>query len=248
MRPPHRLVTLLLGSSLVVGGTLGALGPLDASGARAGNEDARSRQRRQLVDHLTERGIRDPAVLDALREVPRHRFVPKEMRPRAYEDTALPIGEGQTISQPFVVATMTEALELRPAHRVFELGTGSGYQAAVASRIVDEVYTVEIVPALAARADALLDSLGYDNVHVRAGDGWRGWPEAAPFDRILVTAAAPEMPMDLLAQLAPGGRMILPLGPAGGTQRLILVEKREDGSTHTEDLFPVRFVPVTGDH
>jgi protein-L-isoaspartate(D-aspartate) O-methyltransferase len=142
---------------------------------------------------------------------------------------------------------MTETLDLRPHHRVYELGTGSGYQAAVLAEIVDEVYTVEIVSELARRARTTLEELDYENVHVRAGDGWAGWPEAAPFDRIIVTAAAPELPQILLDQLVAGGKMILPLGPDGGAQELILVEKTEDGRVKTRELLPVRFVPVTRD-
>jgi protein-L-isoaspartate(D-aspartate) O-methyltransferase len=206
-------------------------------------------QRSRMVEEQVEmRGITDERVLEALRQVPRHEFVPRELQHLAYGDHALPIGFDQTISQPYIVAFMTERLELQPEHRLFELGTGSGYQAAVASRLVEDVYTVEIVPELAAHADSTLKRLGYDNVHVRAGDGWSGWPEAAPFDRIIVTAAAETLPGTLLQQLKPGGRMILPLGPQATVQHLVLVTKHNDGELSQEMLLPVRFVPVTGEH
>ena len=168
------------------------------------------------------------------------------MQRDAYADGPLPIGEGQTISQPFVVAAMTDALHLQPEERVYELGTGSGYQAAVASRLCAHVYTIEIQPALAERAASTLAALGYANVSVRAGDGFRGWPEAAPFDAMLITAAVAELPRELLAQLKPGGRAVVPVGPLFGVQDLLLIEKSRDGHTVTRKLFPVRFVPSTG--
>ena len=200
-----------------------------------------------VTRQIAGRGIRDPHVLNAMRHLPRETFVADGFEEFACEDRPLPIGHDQTISQPYIVAFMTEALDLGPHHRVYELGTGSGYQAAVLAEIVEEVYTVEIVSELARRARTTLQELGYDDVHVRAGDGWAGWPEAAPFDRIIVTAAAPELPQTLLDQLVAGGKMILPLGPDGGAQELILVEKTEDGRVKTRELLPVRFVPVTRD-
>lgn len=210
-------------------------------------ESYRERRMQMVTAQIAARGVEDPTVLRAMRSVHRHRFVPEPLRDQAYTDRPLPIGREQTISQPYIVAFMTEALDLRPHHRVYELGTGSGYQAAVLAEIVDEVYTVEIVSELARRARTTLEELGYENVHVRAGDGWAGWSEAAPFDRVIVTAAAPELPQTLLDQLVAGGKMILPLGPDGGAQELILVEKTEDGRVKTRELLPVRFVPVTRD-
>lgn len=215
----------------------------------AGGDHSFRLQRLQMVEQqLVRRDITEEKVLQAMRTVHRHHFVPEEQRAYSYQDTPLPIGYDQTISQPYIVAFMTQALDVEPDHRVFELGTGSGYQAAVLAELVDEVYTVEIVPQLARRAEAILDSLDYDNVHVRAGDGWMGWPEAAPFDRMLLTAAAPEIPDQLIEQLRPGGRIVLPLGEAGAVQDLVLLQKREDGELIRRELLSVRFVPVTGDH
>ena len=199
-----------------------------------------------VSSHIAARGVADTHVLAAMRDVPRHRFVPEDERAAAYEDRPLPIGLSQTISQPYVVALMTEALRLKPTDRVFELGTGSGYQAAIASRVCAHVYTVEIHPELAEQARRVLRELHYDNVSVRTGDGFRGWPEAAPFEAMLITAAVPTLPRGLLAQLAPGGRAILPLGEAGALQDLVLVEKNADGSLVIKPLVTVRFVPATG--
>ncbi len=214
-----------------------------------GNQASWKAQRLAMVDkQIIRRGIDDPRVIEAMREVPRHRFLPPEYRALAYADAPQPIGYGQTISQPYIVAYMTQELDLKPQHKLFELGTGSGYQAAVASRLVEEVYTVEIHKPLAERARKTLKELGYDNVHVRAGDGWAGWPEAAPFDRIIITAAAPELPQTLLEQLRVGGKLLMPLGEAGGYQELVLVEKTQEGKYTTHKLLPVRFVPVTGEH
>jgi protein-L-isoaspartate(D-aspartate) O-methyltransferase len=179
-----------------------------------------------------------------MRKVPRHVLVPESMREHAYEDRALPIGFGQTISQPYVVAAMTQALGLSGGERVLEVGTGSGYQAAVLGEIAGEVWSIELEEALALRARADLARQGYANVHVRAGDGYRGWPEHAPFDAIIVTAAPDHVPPALLEQLAPGGRMVLPVG--GLWQELRLLRKGEDGITE-ETLMPVRFVPMRGE-
>lgn len=192
-------------------------------------------------------GIRDEAVLRAVAEVPRELFVPPRLRRDAQRDEALPIGYGQTISQPFVVAYMTERLRLAGTERVLEVGTGSGYQTAILARLAAEVFSIEIVPELAARAhEVLLVTLGLTNVRLRTGDGAAGWPEAAPFDRVLVTAAAPEVPPALAAQLAPGGRMVIPVGGAPELQMLRVVVKGSDGVDLSTDLIPVRFVPLTG--
>ncbi len=189
----------------------------------------------------------DPRVREAMASVPRHTLVPAAVRPLAYRNRPLPIGHGQTISQPYIVAIMTALLDLEPGDRVFELGTGSGYQAAVLAALDAEVYTMEIIPPLGEQAAEQLAALGYDRVRVRVGDGYFGWPEQAPFDAIMVTAAGDHIPPPLLAQLKPGGRMIIPVGSPFLTQQLVLVEKREDGSLRTRDVLPVRFVPLTGD-
>ena len=212
----------------------------------AGAADRQAERDAMVDSQIAGRDVRDARVLDAMRSVPRHRFVPESVAARAYEDSPLPIGEHQTISQPYIVAKMTELLRLKPTDRVFELGTGSGYQAAVASRLCAHVWSVEIHPKLADRARAVLHELGYDNVSVRAGDGFRGWPAAAPFDAMLVTAAVPQLPEELLRQLRPGGRAVMPVGEAGGVQDLVLVEKHADGRTVTRSVFPVVFVPATG--
>jgi protein-L-isoaspartate(D-aspartate) O-methyltransferase len=190
----------------------------------------------------------DPAVLSAVRAVPRHVFVPPALRHQAYRDHPLPIGGGQTISQPYIVAIMSHLLNVAPGDHVFELGTGSGYQAAVLAEMGVELYTIEIVPELAERAASTLAELGYDNVHVRAGDGYLGWPEAAPFAGIIATAAADHVPQPLLDQLAPGGRLIMPVGGDGRVQQLMVIEKQPDGEILSRTVLPVRFVPVTGDH
>jgi protein-L-isoaspartate(D-aspartate) O-methyltransferase len=185
------------------------------------------------------------SVLEAMRRAPRHAFVPADMRERAYDDRPLPIGYGQTISQPYIVAVMTDLLRLAPRDRALEIGTGSGYQAAVLAELGHQVYTIEIVPALAEQAAKRLSDLGYHAVHVREGDGYFGWPEAAPFDAIVVTAAVPQIPPPLLRQLKPGGRMIIPIGAAFLVQQLMLIEKLADGTIRTEALLPVAFVPLT---
>ncbi|MFA5137853.1 MAG: protein-L-isoaspartate(D-aspartate) O-methyltransferase [Elusimicrobiota bacterium] len=195
--------------------------------------------------------VRDTRVLDAMRKVPRHEFVPPDQAPFAYDDRPLPIGEGQTISQPFIVGAMTEALELKPSDRVLEIGTGSGYQAAVLAEIVSEVYTMEIVEPLSLGAEKALARLGYRNVHVRAGDGFRGWPEHAPFDAIIVTCAPEKVPAPLVDQLKVGGRMVIPLGAdvdgrPWAAQDLVIVRKTEKG-VETSKSMDVRFVPMTGE-
>lgn len=189
------------------------------------------------------RDISDPRVVEALRAVPRHTLVPEDVRGLAYADRPLPIGHGQTISQPFIVALMTEKLAPQPGDRVLEVGTGSGYQAAVLAELVDQVYTIEIVEPLADRAKADLALLGYENIHVRAGDGYQGWPEEAPFDAVIVTCAPDAVPQPLVDQLRDGGRMIIPVGTH--TQELVLLEKKGD-EVKIQSVLPVRFVPMTG--
>jgi protein-L-isoaspartate(D-aspartate) O-methyltransferase len=197
---------------------------------------------RMVREQLETRDITDKRVLEAMRKVPRHRFVPSDVLRHAYADNPLPIGLGQTISQPYIVAFMTEALELKKNDVVLEIGTGSGYQAAVLSGLVKHVYTIEILCELADRARETLRALSYENVTVRCGDGYGGWPERSPFDAVIVTAAPPEIPQKLVEQLKPGGRMVLPVGRY--FQSLQLIVKREDGSASTRDILPVRFVPM----
>ena len=192
------------------------------------------------------RGVEDPATLAAMRSVPRHEFVPPALVEEAYSDRPLPIGEGQTISQPYIVAFMTEQLALGSGDKVLEVGTGSGYQAAVLAALGVEVFTIEIVESLARSAEARLARLGYD-VTVRHGDGYLGWPEEAPFDAVIVTAAPDNIPQPLIDQLRPLGRMIVPVGPANGAQQLVLLRKEEDGSIRAEAVLPVRFVPFVRD-
>jgi protein-L-isoaspartate(D-aspartate) O-methyltransferase len=198
-----------------------------------------------MVDEdIRARGVTDARVLQAMRTVPREKFVPGEMASRAYEDRALPIGQGQTISQPYIVAHMTETLGVLASHRVLEIGTGSGYQAAILGELAREVYTIEIVQELAERATDTLRALGYANVHVRAGDGYAGWPEEAPFDRIMVTAAPEQIPQPLIDQLAVGGRLVVPVGAQGDAQWITIVEKTERGIVQRRTI-PVAFVPFT---
>lgn len=207
----------------------------------------RAGERLQMVRaQLEERGIDDPRVLQAMTDVPRHHFVPPAFASAAYQDTPLPIGAGQTISQPYVVALMTEAAHVQPGERVLDIGTGSGYQAAVLAEIAEDVYTIEIVPELARDARAALDRVGYRHVHSRVGDGYRGWPEQAPFDAILVAAAPDHVPPALLEQLAPGGRLVLPVENSEGDQILELHEKHPDGTLTRRALTLVRFVPMKG--
>lgn len=202
-------------------------------------------QAETIVDSVGRSGL-DPRVLEALRQVPRHAFVPSELQFLAYANRPLPIGGEQTISQPLIVAVMTHLLDIQPGDRIFELGTGSGYQAAVLAAMGADVYTVEIIPELARRASDTLKGLGYDRVRVRTGDGYQGWLEEAPFDGVIVTAAGERIPAPLIEQLSPGGRMVMPLGPEGGVQQLILLTKGADGGIERQDILPVRFVPITG--
>lgn len=197
---------------------------------------------------IAARGIQANAVLDAMRKVPRHRFVPDALRTLAYNDTPLPIGFQQTISQPYIVAAMTELLDVGAGDTVLEVGTGSGYQAAVLAEIVAHVYTIEIVEPLATQSAARLAALGYSNVTVRAGDGYAGWPEHAPFDGIIVTAGADHVPQPLLDQLRVGARMVIPVGDTLHEQQLQVLTKRDDATVIQEAIMPVRFVPLTGEH
>ena len=206
-------------------------------------QDTYQAERESMVRNQIEaRGISDPAVLRAMRTTPRHEFVPVELRGSAYQDTPLPIGYGQTISQPYIVAFMTDKLDLNATHKVLEIGTGSGYQAAVLSPLARHIYTIEIVAKLAASAKKILAK--YDNITVRHSDGYKGWPEEAPFDRIILTAAPPEIPQALLEQLKQGGKLLAPVGGSVLTQELVLVTKEEDGKFLEQSLLPVRFVPM----
>ena len=198
---------------------------------------------KMVREQIEDRGVRDLAVLRALRSVARHEFLPESLHMLAYTDQPLPIGHGATISQPYIVALMTELLRLDRNSKVLEIGTGSGYQAAVLSKLADAVFTIEIVPELAKSARTTLEHLGYTNVTVRQGDGFEGWPEHAPFDRIILTAAPREVPPKLLDQLARGGRLVAPVGDSG-MQELIVVEKSRDGKLKTQSVLPVAFVPM----
>ena len=229
---------------------LGIILPCDAPAAEPYAE-----RRHRLVDEIAEqarltasytgRSMFADRVLGAIRDVPRHLFVPAGARHLAYKNRPLAIGYGQTISQPYIVALMTDLLEIVPGQRVLEIGTGSGYQAAVLDAFGARVFTMEIIEPLATSAKARLDALGYDRTTARAGDGYDGWPELAPFDAIIVTAAADHIPPPLVRQLKPGGRMVIPVGPRFMTQQLVLVEKRPDGRITTRQMLPVVFVPLT---
>ncbi len=245
---------MLVGHRFLLAGFLALASLLPAPPGAAGAAARATQAMQNLIQEIrrdaretrayTGRAVLSEAVLTAMQSVDRTRFVPPGSELYAWENRPLAIGYGQTISQPFIVALMTDLLDLKPEHRVLEIGTGSGYQAAVLAELVAEVYTIEIVPELAASAAARLDELGYSNVHVRTGDGWHGWPEAAPFDRVMVTAVGEEIPPKLLEQLAEGGRMVMPLGPRYGGQNLTVIRKGADG-IETEQVLPVQFVPLT---
>lgn len=210
------------------------------------SEDSSVKSCEAMVKHqLAAGGITNADVLQAMREVPRHEFVPAALRAYAYVDGPLPIGHGQTISQPFIVAFMTQALDLSKDDIVLEVGTGSGYQAAILGKLAKAVYSIEIVAPLAESAKAVLSRLGFENVHVKAGDGYLGWPEKAPFDAIIVTCAPEHVPDPLVSQLKEGGRLVIPVGEAGGIQQLVLL-KKEGGKISKEEMLDVRFVPMTG--
>lgn len=221
-------------------------------------DDEFVRARQQLVDtiradvqsfslYLNKEAL-DDRVLEAMRTVPRHNFVPHRYIQNAYENRPLPIGHGQTISQPYIVAVMTDLIRPGPGHRVLEIGTGSGYQAAILSALVRDVFTIEIIEPLARQAQQRFEKPGYHNVHTRHGDGYYGWEEEAPFDSIIVTAAASHVPPPLIAQLKAGGRMIIPVGSRFFTQELVLIEKDQNGKLKTRQVLPVMFVPLTGGH
>ena len=238
----------LLFSAMVL--ACGAPEPIraDAEAARPAaqidDEVTMSKRSKMVVEQIEARGVVDPRVLAAMREVPRHAFVPDPLDADAYRDHPLPIGKGQTISQPYIVAAMSELARLEPGDKALEIGTGSGYGAAILSRLVERVYSIEIIPELAESAKKALANLGYDNVEVIVGDGYRGLPEPAPFDAILVTAAPGHVPQPLLDQLAEGGRLVIPVG--SGFQELRVYEKK-DGEVEGHVAFPVRFVPMTGE-
>jgi protein-L-isoaspartate(D-aspartate) O-methyltransferase len=238
MQPLMRLTCLILLGGMML--LAGLKGPAGAAPAPDGYEDARQAM---VARQLQRRDITDPRVLIAMGTVPRHRFVPASMASQAYGDYPLPIGEGQTISQPYIVALMTQWAQVHPGEKVLEVGTGSGYQAAVLAELTDQVFSIEILPELARQAMARLQELGYGRVRLMCGDGYQGWPEAAPFDAILVTAAAPRVPTALTAQLKEGGRLVIPLGPPGGAQTLMRYRKVQ-GKLVEEASLPVRFVPL----
>lgn len=221
--------------------------PVFISGAMFSQVDDFIMQRKDMVNRqIKARGIKHQATLDALEKVPRHLFIPDQLWDKAYRDGPLPIGHGQTISQPYIVAYMTAMLEPKRTDKILEIGTGSGYQAAVLSEIADSIFTIEIVDELAIQVDKKLKQLGYKNIYVKSGDGYFGWAEHAPFDKIIVTAAAEEVPPILIEQLNEGGKMIIPVGPQFGAQYLMLIEKR-DGEIIKRNKLPVRFVPFTRD-
>ena len=241
-RPPYRLLPLLLLLPALVGW-------FEADPTRE-----RAAMVTTIVEHAQSSGnasgrpTLSPRVLEVMGRVERHRFVPGSLAARAYQDRPLPIGHGQTISQPYIVALMTDLLETKPTYRALEIGTGSGYQAAVLAELVASVHTIEIVDPLGREAKARFESLGLTNITSRIGDGYHGWAEHAPFDAIIVTAAASHVPPPLVRQLAPGGRMVIPVGPQFQVQQLLLIEKGEDEALTVRQILPVSFVPLTGGH
>lgn len=234
---------------------LAAMGAARGRLARAASSELHTANHTRMLEDIaqlvretqreTGRGALSERVMAALAKVPRHRFVPPEEERRAYLNRPLPIGSGQTISQPFIVALMTDFLDVQPADRVLEIGTGSGYQAAVLAELANTVYTVEIIESLARAAAERFKALGYSNIEWKTGDGYHGWPEHAPFDAIMVTAAGRDIPQPLIDQLKPGGRLVIPVGSQYGTQTLVLVEKKADGMLTRRDILAVRFVPLT---
>jgi protein-L-isoaspartate(D-aspartate) O-methyltransferase len=253
---PFSFLTSLLGHSRrLLPVIVGALVPGTGGIVEAQGQDGFEAQRARMVEeiaalardtrHDTGRAAFSERVMAAMSKVPRHELVPAAQRASAYANRPLSIGQGQTISQPYIVALMTELMEVKPGDRVLEVGTGSGYQAAVLAELAGTVYTIEIVEPLGREAAARLRRLGYRNVETRIGDGYQGWPEQAPFDSIMVTAAPREVPQPLIDQLRPGGRLVVPVGGQGGSQSLLLVEKRDDGTVTRRNVLAVRFVPLT---
>jgi protein-L-isoaspartate(D-aspartate) O-methyltransferase len=240
----RRLALLSDTTAILVMAVLGITIPL-ATGASADcdQEKYSSQREKMTARQIAARGVRNPAVIEAMKTVPRHCFVPEDQRHSAYHDGPLPIGHGQTISQPYIVAIMSELLEVKPGQRVLEVGTGSGYQAAVLASMGIEVFTIEIIAPLGEKAAQTLKDLGYDTVHTRIGDGYKGWPRQAPFDGIIVTAAPSRIPQPLKEQLAENGRMVIPVGPSHGIQQLCLLRKI-NGEIKQEKIFDVRFVPM----
>jgi protein-L-isoaspartate(D-aspartate) O-methyltransferase len=244
--------SLFVAASVVVTvtGWVQAQDPSPRKAGQAKDESAKSddptapARNRMVQRHLVERGIKNPRVLEAFRTVPRHRFLPPGSRRQAYDDESIPIGEGQTITPPYDVAFMTEVLDPKPTDRVYEVGTGSGYQSAILSRIVKEVYSVEIHEPLSRRATQVHKELGYTNIHTRVGDGYEGWPEAAPFDSIIVTCAPEKVPQPLVDQLKEGGRLVIPLGTR--FDQVVYVGDKHDGKVKLKPLKPTLFVPMTG--
>ena len=241
------IIAFWVTSAVLAAGAAFSIRPRDPDRAASRPEDPFAAKRAAMVkEQVAARGVRDPVVLGAMRTVPRHLFVPPDVREEAYGDFPLPIGEGQTISQPYVVAVMTESVGLGKRDKVLEVGTGSGYQAAVLSLLAGSVYSIEINGSLARRAADTLKSLGYANVQVKSGDGFFGWPEQAPFDAIIVTCAVDRVPPRLLDQLAEGGRLVIPLGDSRSYQTLTLIAKK-NGKPVVREIFDVRFVPMTGE-
>jgi len=217
--------------------------PLSTVPSQAAEPDFAALRERMVKTQIEERGIKDKGVLEAMRKVQRHKFVPPSLQNFSYEDCPLPIGDGQTISQPYIVAVMTELLGLSKNDLVLEIGTGSGYQAAILAELSGEVYTIEILPTLAQKAEVLLNKLGYRNISVKCADGYLGWPQNAPFDAIIVTCAAPKVPGPLIEQLAEGGRLVMPIGAEANQELKLLV--KHDGKIEEKDIIPVLFVPMT---
>jgi protein-L-isoaspartate(D-aspartate) O-methyltransferase len=248
MNRPTRILFSSLSILIVIAGLSIQSACPQAHAAKFTDNDFQAQRLAMVESQIMERGIKDRSVIEAMMAVPRHKFVSENYLNRAYDDSPLPIGYGQTISQPYIVAYMTEILNLNKNRRVLEVGTGSGYQAAILSPIVKQVYTIEIIPELAKSAATRLKDLGYHNVEVAIGDGYFGWNKYAPFDAIIVTAAAGHIPPPLIEQLKNNGRMVIPVGGSFLIQNLILVTKDKDGNVTTRNLIPVRFVPLTGRH